>query len=88
VASAARLARHLPAGPRRHLVVRGSPGGVDPDSVSQLLELPLLVAMPDQRHLDEAIDLGAGPARHRRGPLARAAQRVVEDLLAARTDAA
>jgi secretion/DNA translocation related CpaE-like protein len=83
VASASRLVRHLPGGPRRHLVTRGGPGGVDPDSVSQLLEMPLLVAMPDQRHLDEAIDLGAGPARHRRGPLARAARRVVDGLVGA-----
>jgi hypothetical protein len=29
--------------------------------------------MGDQRGLDEAVDLGAGPARARRGSLARAA---------------
>ena len=84
VASASRLVRHLPGGPGRHLVTRGRSGGVDPDAVSRLLDLPLLVAMPDQRRLDEAIDLGVGPARHRRGPLARAAQQVVDILVGAR----
>ena len=83
VAAASRLVRQLPGGPRRHLVTRGGPSGVDPDSVSHLLELPLLVAMSDQRRLDEAIDLGVGPARHRRGPLARAARQVVDELVVA-----
>jgi len=58
-----------------HLVVRGS-GGVDPTAIGRLLGLPVAVAMPDQRGLDEAIDLGAGPMRSRRGALARAAREV------------
>jgi len=58
-----------------HLVVRGS-GGVDPTAIGRLLGLPVAVAMPDQRGLDEAIDLGVGPMRSRRGALARAAREV------------
>ncbi len=64
VSSAARVAHRLPeATPARHLVTRGSRGGVAPESVSRLLRIPLLAAMADQRGLDEAINLGAGPAR-------------------------
>ena len=83
-ASAARLARRLPeCGARRHLVTRGRSGGVRPESVSRVLGIPLLCAMGDQRGLDEAIDLGAGPARPRHGPLARAARAAVEALVPA-----
>ena len=39
--------------------------------------------MPDQRGLDEAIDLGAGPVRSRRGALARAARQVAERVVLA-----
>ncbi len=75
VTSAARVAARLPDfTPERHLVTRGSRGGVTPESVSRLLRMPLLASMGDQRGLDEAIDLGAGPARSRRGTLARAAR--------------
>ena len=59
-----------------HLVVRGS-GGVDAAAIARLLDMPVAAAMPDQRGLDEAIDLGAGPVRSRRGVLARAARQVV-----------
>ncbi|MDQ6641492.1 MAG: CpaE-like family protein [Actinomycetota bacterium] len=58
-----------------HLVVRGS-GGVDPAEIARVLHLPLAAAMPDQRGLDEAVDLGAGPIRSRRGALARSARLV------------
>jgi secretion/DNA translocation related CpaE-like protein len=82
VASASRLARRLPeCGARRHLVTRGRSGGVRPETVSRLLGIPLLHAMGDQRGLDEAIDLGAGPARLHRGPLARASRACVEALV-------
>ena len=82
VAAAARLGRRLPeCGAQRHLVTRGRPGGVRPESVSRVLGIPLLSAMGDQRGLDEAIDLGAGPGRPRRGPLARAARAAVEALV-------
>lgn len=85
VSSAARVARRLPpSSPQRHLVTRGSRGGVTPESVSRLLRIPLAAAMTDQRGLDEAITLGAGPARSRRGTLARAARAVAEDVLSPR----
>jgi hypothetical protein len=49
--------------------------------VGRLLQLPVLATMADQRGLDEAIDLGAGPLRSRRGPLARAARAVADALV-------
>jgi secretion/DNA translocation related CpaE-like protein len=82
VSAAARVAHRLPdATPARHLVTRGSRAGVSPESVSRLLRMPLLAAMGDQRGLDESINLGAGPARSRRGTLARAARSVAITLL-------
>ena len=89
VSSAARVAARLPAyTPARHLVTRGNRSGADPESVSRLLGVPLLTAMSDQRGLDEAIDLGAGPARSRRGALARAARAGVDVLVRPRPAAA
>jgi secretion/DNA translocation related CpaE-like protein len=89
VSSAARMAHRLPhTAQQRHLVTRGSRGGVTPESVSRLLRIPLAAAMGDQRGLDEAINLGAGPARSRRGALARAARTVAESLLVDATVAA
>jgi len=88
VSSAARVAHRLPeATPMRHLVTRGSRGGVTPESVSRLLRIPRLAAMADQRGLDEAINLGAGPARSRRGTLARAARSAAAALLDQRAPA-
>jgi secretion/DNA translocation related CpaE-like protein len=89
VSSAARVAGRLPEfTPERHLVTRGTRAGVTPESVSRLLRMPLLAAMADQRGLDEAINLGAGPARSRRGALARAARSCVTELLPDRSAAA
>ncbi len=89
VTSAARVAHRLPeVSPERHLVTRGTRAGVTPEAVSRLLRMPLLAAMSDQRGLDEAIDLGAGPARSRRGALARAARTAADSLLAGRSTAA
>jgi secretion/DNA translocation related CpaE-like protein len=82
VTAAARVAHRLPqTTPTRHLVTRGSRAGVNPEAVSRLLRIPLAAAMGDQRGLDEAINLGAGPARSRRGTLARAARSVSTSLL-------
>lgn len=84
VAAAARLVQRLPdRAPRRHLVTRGGSTGVAPEEVSRLLKVPLLAAMPDQRGLDEAINLGAGPTRSRRGALARATRAGLAVLRAA-----
>lgn len=80
-AAASRVAARLPAGPQRHLVTRGS-GGLAPDDVARLLGLDLLLPMGDQRGLDEAVDLGAGPLRRSRGVLARTARLSLDRLLA------
>jgi len=89
VTSAARVATRLPEfTPERHLVTRGSRAGVTPESVSRLLRMPLLAAMGDQRGLDESINLGAGPARSRRGTLARAARSCAAVLVPDRSAAA
>ena len=68
-AAAARVAAGLPAS-RTRVVLRG--GELGP-AFEALLGLPVLRTMADQRGLDEAIGLGLGPLRARRGPLARAA---------------
>ena len=65
-----------------HLVVRGS-GGVDAAAIGRLLGMPVAAVMADQRGLDEAIDLGAGPVRSRRGALARAARQVAGRVMLA-----
>ena len=89
VTAAARVAHRLPeGGPARHLVTRGTRAGVTPDAVSRLLQIPLLASMGDQRGLDEAINLGAGPAPSRRGALARAARAGAELLAPPRAAAA
>ncbi|UMG94017.1 hypothetical protein [Nocardioides sp. TF02-7] len=41
------------------------------------MKLPVLAQMRDQKGLAEALDLGLGPLRSRRGPLARAAAAVL-----------
>ncbi|HEY6934637.1 MAG TPA: septum site-determining protein Ssd [Marmoricola sp.] len=81
VAAASRVARTLLAGAAScHLVTRGS-AGVRPAEVAQALGLPLLVEMADQRGLDEAVGLGAGPVRSGRGRLGRAARTALGQLV-------
>jgi len=75
VASAQRLWARLDPGVPPAVVVRGV--GLPADDVARILGLPLLTAMPDQRGVGEAVDLGAGPVRSQRGPLARAARAVL-----------
>ncbi len=80
VASTARLrARLNRAGPTR-LMVRGH--GVPVREVEQATGLPAAWTMGEQRGLAEAIDLGLGPVRSRRGPLARAAAEALAELSA------
>jgi secretion/DNA translocation related CpaE-like protein len=81
VAATARMARRLPSGPRTSLVLRGGAAGVAPREVGRLLGLPVAAVMADQRGLDEAISLGVGPLRSRRGPLARAARAAADAVL-------
>jgi secretion/DNA translocation related CpaE-like protein len=82
VAAAARVVAAVrPVVPAVHLVARGPASALDPTDVARALKLPLAAAMRDQRRLDEAVDLGLGPVRARRGPLARAARCVLTRLL-------
>lgn len=83
LAAAARfVARARESGPLS-LVVRGS--GIDAAEAQRAVGAPVITCMPDQRGLDESIDLGLGPVKSRRGVLARAAQTV---LVAVRTQPA
>jgi len=75
VASAARLVDALGPAGRMGLVVRG--GGGDPEVLARAVGLPVVATMGHQRGLGESIDLGLGPLRSRRGPLARAAREVL-----------
>ena len=78
VAAAARWVASMPDRERCGLVVRGA--GVDPGRVADLVGVPVLTAMGDQRGLAEALDLGLGPVRSRRGPLAAATREVLAAL--------
>jgi hypothetical protein len=53
---------------------------VKPDAVARLTTVPVAAQMPDQRGLEEAIDIGLGPVRSTRGPLGRTALGVLADL--------
>jgi secretion/DNA translocation related CpaE-like protein len=74
LSAASRVAARLPDAVPARLVTRGGAANVAPEEVARFLRVPLAVAMTDQRGLDEAINLGAGPVRSTRGPLARAAR--------------
>jgi secretion/DNA translocation related CpaE-like protein len=81
VAAAARVvAEVLPDGAPAWLVARGPATALDPAEVSSVLGIPLAAAMTGQRRLAESVELGLGPLRSRRGPLARAAREVLEVL--------
>lgn len=84
VAASGRLVQRLRAHAREiHLLTRGRGGSVTAEQAAELLDVPLLATMADQRGLGEAVDLGLGPVRARRGPLARAARRTLAHLCAA-----
>lgn len=81
VASAAQVAAQvLPRTTRCHLVARGPVSALDPDQVAAALGIPLVAEMDDQRRLGDAVEMGLGPVRERRGPLARAARATLEVL--------
>lgn len=84
LAAAAPRARRLADAPGRAGVVVRRGAGAPPERVAAALDLPLLAAMAPQRGLDEALDLGAGPLRRRRGPLARAVAELGRRLEAGR----
>ncbi len=74
------VASLLPLVPHALLVTRGPSSGVPPEEVAAALRLPLGAAMRDQRNVEEAVELGLGPARSRRGPLSRAARAVLDQV--------
>jgi secretion/DNA translocation related CpaE-like protein len=78
VAAAMRTCARFPDPGALRLVVRGS--GMDDTALSRAVGAPVLERMGDQRGLTEASDLGLGPVRSRRGPLGRAAARVLSSL--------
>jgi secretion/DNA translocation related CpaE-like protein len=80
LASASRLCARLSKSAPLQVVVRGQ--GIDPLEVCEVTEVPVLASMADQRGVQEAIDLGAGPLRSGRGPLARAAALVLREVTA------
>lgn len=70
VAGAARMRTRFADHADPALVLRGEAFAAD--EVARAVGLPVLVQMRDQRGLAEAVDLGLGPLRSLRGPLARA----------------
>lgn len=80
-AAAARVAAVLAEhGGAVRLVVRGpSPGGVEAQEIARALDLPLLVAMRPEPGLSQSLERGSAPGRPR-GPLAKAARRVLSEL--------
>ena len=75
LAGAVRMCRRFADHGTVATVVRG--GAVDDAALHRLTGVPVATRMPDQRGLAEAIDLGMGPVRTRRGPLGRAAREVL-----------
>jgi len=78
VAAAMRTCGRFPDHRRLALVVRGS--AMDDDALGRAVGARVLHRMSDQRGLAEAIDVGLGPVRSRRGPLGRAASGVLAGL--------
>lgn len=76
IASTVRLLHRLDHLPGAALAVRR--GGVSWDDLERATGLPVAVEVPDQRGLAESLDLGLGPLRHHRVPLARAAREVLD----------
>ncbi|MCH1867762.1 septum site-determining protein Ssd [Nocardioides sp. CFH 31398] len=76
VASALRTCARLRDAATLGLVVRGR--GLAPEELARVADLPVVGVLPEARGIAESVDLGLGPVRSARGPLARAAR----DLLA------
>lgn len=75
VSAAARMRARFASHPDVGVVLRGE--AVDAADVESVVRLPVVVQMRDQPRLGEALDLGLGPLRSRRGPLARAVAAVL-----------
>ncbi len=76
----ARFAEHADVG----VVLRGEAFG--PEEVQRATGLPVVAQMRDQRGLAEAVDLGLGPLRTSRGPLARAVAQVLGESVDPQAD--
>ncbi|WP_300680819.1 septum site-determining protein Ssd [Nocardioides sp.] len=72
VASAGRVVRLLPDATRACAVLRA--GRSDPVLVESALGIPVVGLLPRSRRISESIDLGYGPVRSARDPLARVAR--------------
>jgi secretion/DNA translocation related CpaE-like protein len=71
------------------LVVRGpAPGRLRPKAIAQSLGLPLAGTLRPEPSLAGGLERGVIPAGSGRGPLAALCRRLVDDLLAARTESA
>ena len=79
-ASAGRVVASVPPTVPVLVVARSSRGGLRADDLAAHLGRPVVATMADQRGLDESVGLGAGPVRHRRGPLARTARELLEQI--------
>lgn len=75
VSAAARMRARFADHPDVGVVLRGE--AVDAGDVESAVRLPVVAQMRDQPRLGEALDLGLGPLRSRRGPLARAVTEVL-----------
>jgi len=78
LASASRVAARLSGVATPGVVLRGS--GVAERDVTRATRLPVIAHLPHQRGLAESIDLGLGPIRSWRSPLARTCTALVGDL--------
>jgi secretion/DNA translocation related CpaE-like protein len=79
VASAVRVAERVRLhAPALGLVVRSRRGSALAGDVARAVAVPLLAELPDQRRLDEHLDLGLGPVHSSRGALATTAASLVE----------
>lgn len=76
LAATVRLLDRLGPVPAAALALRR--GGVPWADAERATGLPIAVEVPEQRGLGEAVDLGLGPLRHHRVPLARAVRLVLE----------
>lgn len=77
VAGAARMRARFADHAAPAVVLRGE--SFSAADVQRAVGLPVRTQMRDQRGLGEAVDLGLGPLRSTRGPLARAAARILGD---------
>lgn len=75
VAAAARVRARFADHPEVDVVVRGEE--LTASDVARVVQAPVVARMRDQRGVHEAIDLGLGPLRSHRGPLARAVEAVL-----------